>query len=313
MNELGKANEAFLFILNFDFSLAYVLKKDQLDPFHLKYSFQGFTNSSKKRIRKKIKFLKEPVSLYDYKIAFNKVKKEINAGNTYLLNLTFPAKINTNLKLKEIFHLSNSKYKLYFNDEFVVFSPETFIQIRNGIISSNPMKGTIDADIPDAEKKIFEDKKESAEHTTIVDLIRNDLNMVADNIHVENFRYTDLIKTNHKNLLQVSSEIKGFVKSDYHLKIGDILSAILPAGSVSGAPKKKTVEIINYVENYKRNFYTGVAGYFDGHNLDSFVMIRFIENQSGKLFFKSGGGITSLSQLKDEYQELIDKIYIPIK
>ncbi|MFZ1573367.1 MAG: chorismate-binding protein, partial [Candidatus Kapaibacterium sp.] len=93
--------------------------------------------------------------------------------------------------------------------------------------------------------------------------------------------------------------------------IGDTLISLLPAGSISGAPKKKTLEIINKVEKYKRGYYTGVFGYFDGVNLESSVMIRFIEKTSKGLIFKSGGGITFLSEAYKEYNELIDKVYVP--
>jgi para-aminobenzoate synthetase component 1 len=137
------------------------------------------------------------------------------------------------------------------------------------------------------------------------------LNRVAKNVRVERFRYIDKIKTDRKDLLQVSSEIRGDLPRNYHESIGTILESMLPAGSISGAPKKKTCEIINYVETHHRNFYTGVAGYFDGKSLDSFVMIRFIENREDHYFFKSGGGITSLSKAASEYEEMIDKIYIP--
>jgi para-aminobenzoate synthetase component I len=99
---------------------------------------------------------------------------------------------------------------------------------------------------------------------------------------------------------------------NYLSQLGDIIFAMLPAGSVTGAPKKKTLEIIENAENYDRGFYTGIAGYFDGQNLDSCVLIRFIENEKGQLFYKSGGGITAQSNANDEYQELIDKIYVPV-
>ncbi len=174
------------------------------------------------------------------------------------------------------------------------------------------MKGTIDADIPDAKNIILNDRKETAEHYTIVDLIRNDLNQIAKNVKVERFRYIDKIRTNRKNLLQVSSEISGELPADYYKNIGTILDKLLPAGSISGAPKKKTLEIIKTTETHKRNYYTGVAGFFDGKNLDSFVMIRFVEKNGNKFFFKSGGGITNFSNVQSEYDELCNKIYIPI-
>ena len=109
-----------------------------------------------------------------------------------------------------------------------------------------------------------------------------------------------------------NSKISGNIRSKYKYNLGDLIDAITPAGSVSGAPKKRTCEIIEEIENYERGFYTGVCGYFDGLNVDSAVMIRFIEKQGDKLFYKSGGGITAKSVLEDEYNELNQKIYVPI-
>ncbi len=144
-------------------------------------------------------------------------------------------------------------------------------------------------------------------------LIRqNYLSLVAENVQVNRFRYIEKIKTNQKDLLQVSSEIVGSLPGDYLKHIGSILISLLPAGSISGAPKKKTLQIIREAEKEKRSFYTGVFGYFDGKNLDSSVMIRFIEQEDGTFYYRSGGGITSQSEVEKEYQEAIDKIYVPI-
>ncbi len=186
------------------------------------------------------------------------------------------------------------------------------MKIEDQKIFSNPMKGTIDASILNAKQLILNDEKEAAEHATIVDLIRNDLSLVSENVEVINYRYMDEVKTNDATLLQVSSEIKGDLNDDYYQNLGTIFDQLLPAGSICGAPKKKTVEIILEAEKYHRNFYTGVFGVFDGENLDSAVMIRFIENNQGELFFKSGGGITAKSKAKAEYEELIQKVYVPI-
>jgi para-aminobenzoate synthetase component 1 len=98
----------------------------------------------------------------------------------------------------------------------------------------------------------------------------------------------------------------------YHAQLGDIFRTLLPAGSVSGAPKNRTLQIIHEAETYPRGFYTGVFGFYDGIRLDSGVMIRFIENKNGKLTFYSGGGITWNSKPQTEYDELIDKVYVPI-
>jgi para-aminobenzoate synthetase component 1 len=208
--------------------------------------------------------------------------------------------------------MSNSRNKIWFEGEFVCFSPEIFVTINDGIIRSFPMKGTIDAAVPDAEKEILNDDKETAEHYTIVDLIRNDLNLVSRKVRVERFRYCDTIVTNEKKLLQVSSAVCGDLEKDYLSHIGDIIYALLPAGSVSGAPKRKTLDIITATEGRERGYYTGIFGVFDGHNLDSGVIIRYIEkNDAGYIYF-SGGGITSFSDPLSEYKEMIDKIYVPI-
>ena len=174
------------------------------------------------------------------------------------------------------------------------------------------MKGTIDAGIQNAEAVLLNDSKELAEHNTIVDLIRNDLSMVSKNVRVEKFRYIDKIKTHEKELLQTSSKICGDLRPDWKEHIGDILIPMLPAGSICGAPKKKTVEIIKEVENYDRDYFTGVFGYYDGQKLESAVMIRFIEKMGDELYFKSGGGITSFSDCESEYREMVDKVYLPI-
>lgn len=259
-----------------------------------------------------LEFKKEPLAFEGYASQFSQVQKELNYGNSFLINLTAKNKVETNATLKELFFLSKAKYKLYFKNQFIVFSPETFIKIENGLIKTYPMKGTIDASIPNAKDLILQSSKEKAEHNTIVDLLRNDLSRVSKKVSVNKFRYLDLIENNQGKLYQVSSEIVGELDSNYASNFGSIMLELLPAGSVSGAPKKKTLEIISSVEKRERGYYTGVAGVFDGVNLDTFVMIRFISNENGGTYYHSGGGITSLSQCKDEYEEMIKKIYVPI-
>ena len=173
------------------------------------------------------------------------------------------------------------------------------------------MKGTIDATLSNARECILSNQKELAEHVMIVDLMRNDLGIIATNVQVENFRYIDKIKAGDKSLLQVSSKITATLQKEWHEKLGDILCDITPAGSITGTPKRKTIEIIQEVENYQRGFYTGIFGVYDGKGVDSGVMIRFIDKQKGKLYYKSGGGITIDSKLDKEYKELVEKIYLP--
>ena len=145
----------------------------------------------------------------------------------------------------------------------------------------------------------------------VVDLLRNDLGKVANNIKVEEFRTFSKISTKDRELFQTSSVISADLQNNWQEKIGDIFSDLLPAGSITGTPKKSTIEILKNIENYDRGFYSGIFGIFDGINLQSFVLIRFIENINNELFYKSGGGITSDSIAKEEYEELLNKVYLP--
>jgi para-aminobenzoate synthetase component I len=312
MNDMGRRGIPFLFVIDFYAENPLVFPLTEVDPLRLLYDISGYTNC-KTQFKQYPEFNLDcvPLTKTEYSRKFNAVMKQIELGNTYLLNLTCPSSITINLELKDIFERSSAKYKLWINDSFVVFSPEPFIKIDNGIISSYPMKGTIDASLENAELVILNDPKEIAEHYTIVDLIRNDLSMVAKKVSVENFRYIEKFKTSQGELLQVSSKITGHLERGYQERIGEILFKLLPAGSVSGAPKKKTVEIIVETEGYERGYYTGIFGYFDGNKLDSGVMIRFIEKTAKGLIYKSGGGITSFSRMENEYKEMIDKVYVP--
>lgn len=313
INELSGRGEPFLFLIDFDLQRPLVLPLSEVSTQEILFNVNGFTNAPKaKTLSKPVFFDKFPVAFAEYAAKFEIVKNHIQAGNSFLVNLTCPTPIATNLTLQEIFYHSKARYKLWFRDGFVVFSPEIFVQIRHGQIASFPMKGTIDAAIPNAKQLILNDKKETAEHHTIVDLIRNDLSMVARNVRVERLRYVEQVRTNGKNLLQVSSKIVGDLEANWRHQLGEILFHLLPAGSISGAPKPKTVEIIREAEQYERSYYTGIFGVFDGENLDCGVMIRFIEKTPEGLIYKSGGGITSFSEVEKEYQEMIDKVYVPI-
>ena len=254
---------------------------------------------------------KKPLSFESYKTKFDSVIEEIKKGNTYLLNLTQPTVIETDATLKEIFYSTNASYKILYKDRFVCFSPESFIQIQGNTIATFPMKGTIDASLPNAKEKILHDEKEMAEHVMIVDLLRNDLGIIASEIRVKQFRYITEVKTNKKTLLQVSSKITAKLPQNWRENFSEFFFSLLPAGSITGTPKKKTTQLIKEIEGYERGFFSGVFGYFDGKNFDSCVMIRFIEKDGDSLIYKSGGGITLLSDVKAEYNELLDKVYLP--
>jgi len=307
LNTLGKKREPFLFISDFKAQKLEVILLKDLAQSDIEFSIQE--NYTYKEHPHTLSF-KDP-DLKSYKLKFDRVIEKIKSGETYILNLTQATKIESTQTLKEIYALANAHYKLRFKDKFVCFSPEKFIQIKKNIISTFPMKGTIDASLKDAEKKILEDTKEMAEHIMIVDMLRNDLSIVSTNVRVEKFRYISKIDSGKKSLLQVSSHISGDLEENWQENIGSILQALLPAGSISGAPKKSTLEIIDQVEEYERGFFSGVFGVFDGESLDSGVMIRFVEKTKKGLIYKSGGGITLDSNISLEYNELLDKIYLP--
>ena len=361
INRLASQDEPFLFVINYQGDKAFIRLLSDINPEECLFDFEGRGNLSDskrtdseeiakeisgKNLKENLKEISEttwqitPPLYEDYKRSFNIVKSNIMAGNSYLTNLTCKVPVSCNLSLEDIFHRAKGKYKLLLRRKrnltpFVCFSPETFIRIKGGRIYSYPMKGTLDASLPNAEKQLMEDRKEAAEHATIVDLIRNDLSRVAEDVRVDKYRYIDVLHTNKGDILQTSSEISGRLPEDYPHHLGEILDAQLPAGSITGAPKDKTMQIIQEAEGYDRGFYTGIMGIYDQGELNSAVMIRFIEEEtlpidfeadgeknfkasegkgdeaSRKLYFKAGGGITSKSDCRREYEEVIQKIYLP--
>jgi para-aminobenzoate synthetase component 1 len=312
LNDWGRTKTSFLFIIDFEEERPFAIEIDKVDPGKILFDFNGFTNVTEIKYQKAPALKKLPMPFAEYNSRFAKVRCHLERGDSFLTNLTIKTKIDPGLTLLEIFHAAQAKYKVWFEDSFIFFSPESFVSVQEGIISSYPMKGTIDAAITNAKEIILSDPKETAEHITIVDLIRNDLSQVATSVAVKKFRYIDEIRTSHGALLQVSSEIEGVLDTHYSDHLGDLVMRLLPAGSVSGAPKSKTIEIIRESEGERRGYYTGVCGYFDGVKMDSCVMIRFIEKDGDGLFYRSGGGITTQSDARREYEEAIEKIYVPL-
>lgn len=316
VNNFLKNDEPFIFIIDFQKSeqLAYTYKEAAQQNIY--FNIKGVSNDqdlpSYTPTKTPIALHPMPINKNVYSKAFNAVKQELKNGNSFLLNLTFSTPLHTNTPLKDFYFNAAAPYKLWHKDKFVVFSPECYIKTQGDTIFSYPMKGTINNELPNAEALLLSNKKELYEHNTIVDLIRNDLSMIAKKVKVNKFRYIEKIKKGSQELLQTSTEIQGNLPLNWKTNFAELLLKTLPAGSISGAPKKKTIEIIEQTESIPRGFYTGIFGIFDGKNIDSAVSIRFIENKNGKLSYRSGGGITHLSTLEEEYQELLEKIYVPI-
>lgn len=315
MNEAGKIKEPFLFAVDFEMREG-LFVRNPLSQQNILFNIKGISNVTSavtSGISKSESYFFEafPEDYEVYLQRFNIVMEGLRRGDSYLTNLTIKTPLRSSLSLEEIFHFGTAAYKLCLPNKWVCFSPECFVRIERRKILTFPMKGTIDARLPNARDIILNDPKETAEHNTIVDLLRNDLSRVATSVKVNRFRYIDKLETDKGPILQVSSEIEGTLPEGYLKNIGTLFFELLPAGSVSGAPKDATLNIIRKAEKEPRGYYTGVGGYFDGEKLESFVLIRFIEQQGAAFFFRSGGGVTAQSNSRKEYEESIRKVYLP--
>lgn len=317
MNECGAAGKPFLFAVDYELSEGYFVE-NPLEQSDVLFEVNGVGNKPEAGNTTAGDLTVSPIPPEEYKAIFDVVRKGLDSGETVLTNLTVRTPIETNLSLREIFAAADTKYQLLVPGRFVCFSPECFVRIEGeqhngGRIATFPMKGTIDAAVPDAEAVILADPKETTEHASAVELLMDDLRLSgAENVRVERFRYTDRLRTSEREILQVSSEIVGDLGDDYRSRLGDIIFEMLPAGSISGAPKASTLDVIRRAEPVPRGFYCGVFGYFDGQALDSGVLIRFIEQDAaGQKYFRSGGGVTTGSDWRKEYDEVLAKIYLP--
>lgn len=311
INKAASQNTPFFFIINYELTEGLFIE-NPMSQNDVLFHFNGVGNKPDEAISSEEAELSvSPISEQEYLSKFEIVQKGLKSGELDVINLTAKTPIRTNIDCREIFLRSQSPYQVYIRGRFVCFSPERFVKIEEGKISSNPMKGTIDESISNAEQIILNDSKEIAEHTMTAQLIVEELNSVAKNVTIKRFRYIDRIESHNRTLLAVSSEIEGELPIDYMSKMGDILFSILPAGSVTGSPKPIAREYIRLSEGQPRDYYCGIAGYFDGDTLDTAVLIRLIEMDGANVYFRSGGGITINSVCEKEYQEVLNKIYLP--
>lgn len=311
INKAGSQQTPFFFILDYEMSEGLFIENPTTQS-EILFEFNGVGNKPLLAMSYQQAYLKvSPIPESEYRTKFDIVYQGLNNGEFDVINLTVRTPINTNISSQEIFIRSQSPYQVFIPGKFVSFSPERFVKIEDGRISSNPMKGTIDASMPYAEQVIINDPKEIAELNATTQLITEELSSVAQNVSIKRFRYIDKIESFNRTLLQVSSEIEGELTNDYMSQMGNILFSLLPAASITGSPKIKAKEYIRMAESQTRGYYCGIAGYFDGKTLDTAVLIRFIETENEKMFFRSGGGITRNSVWKKEYHEVLNKIYLP--
>ena len=314
LNRLGERGEPFFFLVDFECRKPRVWAADRPADDLPRFSFRDHADPGTPPTGMlPPKLSADHIGEAAFRRAFGVVQAGLQRGDSFLTNLTFPVPIQLSSSLEEVYWQSEAKYRVWWPGRFVCFSPETFVTISpTGYIESRPMKGTA-LDTPRARHALLHSTKEIAEHATIVDLIRNDLSRVAKRVRVTDYRYFHKIATSRRGLVQTSSKVGGQLPDGWRRRLGDTLRTLLPAGSVSGAPKPATLAIIRRAEGGDRGYYCGVAGYFDGRRMDTCVMIRFIERGAdGGYVFRSGGGVTARSDWADEYAELRAKVRIPL-
>ncbi len=208
--------------------------------------------------------------------------------------------------------INPSPYMFYFSGDDVEVagaSPETLVKLEKGVVHTFPLAGTrkrgkdMEEDLL-LEKELLADEKEVAEHNMLVDLGRNDIGKISRFGSVEVEKYMSVERYSH--VMHIGSTVRGTIRED---KQGvDAIDAILPAGTLSGAPKIRACEIINELENNKRGIYGGAIGYLDfTGNLDTCIAIRIAFKKNGKVFIRSGAGIVADSVPEKEFEECINK------
>lgn len=208
--------------------------------------------------------------------------------------------------------INPSPYMFYFSSDDIEVagaSPETLVKLEDGVLHTFPLAGTRPRGKDAAEDErlkteLLDDEKERAEHSMLVDLGRNDLGKISKYGSVEVEDYMAVLQYSH--VMHIGSTVRGEIRDDRDSL--DAVDAVLPAGTLSGAPKIRAMEIINELENNKRGIYGGAIGYVDfTGNLDTCIAIRTVFKKNDKIFVRSGAGIVADSVPENEYHECINK------
>ena len=188
-------------------------------------------------------------------------------------------------------------------------SPETLVKLENGILHTFPLAGTRPRGKTEAEDIVLEqelltDEKELAEHNMLVDLGRNDLGKISKFGTVEVEKLHSIERFSH--VMHIGSTVRGEIRDDKDAL--DAIEAVLPAGTLSGAPKIRACQLIGELENNKRGIYGGAIGYIDfTGNMDTCIAIRIAYKKNGKVFVRSGAGIVADSDPEKEFEECLNK------
>lgn len=208
--------------------------------------------------------------------------------------------------------MNPSPYMFYFSGtdvEVAGASPETLVKLEDGVLHTFPLAGTRprgknEAEDKALEKELLADEKELAEHNMLVDLGRNDLGRVSrfGSVQVEKLHSIE----RYSHVMHIGSTVRGEIREGYDAL--DAIGAVLPAGTLSGAPKIRACQLIGELENNKRGIYGGAIGYIDfTGNMDTCIAIRIAYKKNGRVFIRSGAGIVADSAPEKEYEECINK------
>lgn len=311
----NKNKKSILVSLNFEKDRHFNKKFTQFKKF-FKTKIENSYNLKNEKLEFKLEKLNSNMAISQYISSIEKIKNYIKEGDVYQINFSYRFEIKGNFKPYNLFSklkkLNPAPYSAYFNfDDFVLISnsPELFIKKEGKKIITKPMKGTrkVIGDL-ELDRKIKEElltsEKDRAELIMIVDLERNDLGKICEYGTVKVKKLINLEK--YKTVYQTTSTIEGILKKGISLK--DIIKATFPGGSITGAPKKRAMEIIEELEPTKRNFYTGSLGYFGfNENLQLNILIRTLLLKNNTLYYPVGGGIVWDSIPEKEYEETIIK------
>lgn len=252
----------------------------------------------------------------EYSAMIEKAKKYIFEGDIFQVVLSNRLEADFSGSLLDAYRIlrttNPSPYMFYFssNDmEVAGASPETLVKLEDGILRTFPLagsrpRGETDEEDRRLEKELLSDEKELSEHNMLVDLGRNDLGKISrfETVTVE--KYLSVERYSH--IMHIGSTIRGEIAEGKTAL--DAIDAVLPAGTLSGAPKIRACEIINELENNKRGIYGGAVGYLDfSGNLDVCIAIRLAFKKNGKVFVRSGAGIVADSIPENEYNECVNK------
>ncbi len=251
-----------------------------------------------------------------YKAMVEKGKAYIREGDIFQVVLSNRLEAGFEGSLLDAYRMLRSSnpspYMFYFtseNMELAGASPETLVKLEDGVLHTFPLagsrpRGKTPEEDKALEKELLSDEKELAEHNMLVDLGRNDLGKVCKFGMVEVEDYLSVLRFSH--IMHLGSSVRGEIREDKDAL--DALDAVLPAGTLSGAPKLRAMEIIDELEDDKRGIYGGAVGYLDfTGNLDACIAIRLAFTKNGKVFIRSGGGIVADSDPEKEYQERVNK------